>query len=349
MLRDESNDATNGWKTDYLVQQFIRQEKVNVPLVEMHRYSGPDNQFHFTVMSRAKGSTIQTIWHTLTLQQKTEVLLDLKRCIREWRKITSPYMQKVDGSELRDGIIGTCTGLGCIRTGLNEEEWLENLTLAMRKGFLIDLWRQNNGSTNPLTLHSWIRKTDKKVAELKAKFPRGGPYILTHGDLHGENIFISDENKEKSFKVTAIIDWEKAGFFPWWAERFSGQLSEVFQILGQESKILYPEHEVKEWDEIKDNVLSLYEAWYRGGNHTVSKHTPDKDWAKFCACRPYAQNFREIDFGWKDEHLDIFDVDSTDSEDEEEDDDKKFPKLMRDFLRWFNEINKYKAKDTLVT
>jgi hypothetical protein len=39
------------------------------------------------------------------------------------------------------------------------------------------------------------------------------------------------------------------------------------------------------------------------------------------------------------EHLNIFDVDSTDSEDDEDDYGKKFPKRKRNFLRWFNKIN----------
>lgn len=47
-------------------------------------------------------------------------------------------MQKLDGSELRDGIVGTCNGLGCVKTGRDEKEWLENLTPAMLKGFLMN-------------------------------------------------------------------------------------------------------------------------------------------------------------------------------------------------------------------
>ena len=83
--------------------------------------------------------------------------------------------------------------------------------------------------------------------------------------------------------------------------------------------------------------------------HIVTNTEPDQAnrWYRppFCACKPYAQEYRDSDLGLEEEHLDIFDVDSTDSEDDEKDDGwKKFPKQERSFLRWFNELNNYKSK-----
>jgi len=276
MLKDEPNNATSAWKTDYITQQFLRKEKPNMPLVEMHRFGGPDDKFHFTIMSRAKGSTIRAIWDTLTREQKNDVLQDLKDCIKEWRQITRPHMQKVDGSELLDPFIGTCTGRGCIKTGRDEEEWLENLTPAMRKGFLWQLWFRNKGwDADQSMLASWIKEVDEKIAKLKANFPRGGPYVLTHGDLHPDNIFISDENEEKKFKVSAIIDWELGGFFPWWAETIRTLLPDVVEILGCESDIYHPGYSTETWDKIWEAVSPVKDSWDNGGNHTSSMHKPD--------------------------------------------------------------------------
>jgi hypothetical protein len=94
MLRDEPNGATSVWKNDYTVQQFLRTEKVNIPLVEMHKFGGPDDRFHFTIMSRSKGSTMHEIWGTLTWEQKTDIAQDLKDCIKKWRKITRRTCRK---------------------------------------------------------------------------------------------------------------------------------------------------------------------------------------------------------------------------------------------------------------
>jgi len=67
---------------------------------------------------------MKAIWDTLMREQMFDVLQDLREHIKQWRQITSPQMQKVDGSELRDAYIGNCTGFGCIKIGYNEEEWL---------------------------------------------------------------------------------------------------------------------------------------------------------------------------------------------------------------------------------
>ncbi|CZR65499.1 uncharacterized protein PAC_15399 [Phialocephala subalpina] len=350
MLKDEPNNGNSAWHTDYTAQQFLRKEKPNLPLVEMHKFGGPDDKFHFTIMARAKGSTIGTIWHTLTREQKNDVFQDLKHCVKEWRQITRPHMQRVDGSELRDPIIGNCDGRGCIKTGRDEEEWLENLTPAMRKGFLWLLWIRNNGSgADQCTRASWVEEVDEKVSQMKANFPRGGPYVLTHGDLHEENIFISDENEEKKFKVTAIIDWELAGFLPWWVEFFCSDLPDIMEILGDGQDIFHPGYSTEDLEKLWKTVSPVKDSWQDGGNHTFSSHKPDESnrWHRppFCACKPYAQEYRDADLGLAPKHLDIFDVDSTDSEDDEKDDGwKKFPKQERSFLRWFNELNNYKSK-----
>jgi hypothetical protein len=347
MLKDEPNNATSAWKTDYMTQQFLRKEKPNLPLVEMHKFGGPDDHFHFTIMARAKGSPIDAIWDNLTREQKNDVAQDLKACIKEWRQITRPYMQKADGSELRDPFIGTCTGRGCIKTGRDEEEWLENLTPAIRKGLLNDIWYKNRGMT--ANEDTWIKEVDEEIARLKANFPRGGPYVLTHGDLHGDNIFISDDNEDKKFKVSAILDWELAGFFPWWTEILRTSCH-AFEVLGSGSDICYPGYNSEDLFKVEQAVAPLKKAWFRGGNHTKCMHKPDESnrWYRppFCACKPYTQEYRDSALGLEEEeHLDIFDVDSEDSEDDEEEDGwRKYPKRERAFLRWFNQVNHYKSK-----
>jgi aminoglycoside phosphotransferase (APT) family kinase protein len=55
---------------------------------------------------------------------------------------------------------------------------------------------------------------EKEFQKLKDNFPKPEPYVLTHRDLTLGNIMIKDD------KITAIIDWEYAGYYPWWAERW---------------------------------------------------------------------------------------------------------------------------------
>jgi aminoglycoside phosphotransferase (APT) family kinase protein len=49
---------------------------------------------------------------------------------------------------------------------------------------------------------------------MKDNFPDPEPFVLTHGDLTLGNIIVKDD------KITTIIDWEHAGYYPWWAERW---------------------------------------------------------------------------------------------------------------------------------
>jgi len=351
MLRDENNNPTDVWKTDYTAQQFLRKEKPSIPLVEMHKFGGPNDKFHFTIMARAKGTTLKEIAPTLTREQMSDVLEDLREHIKQWRQITRPQMQRVDGSALRDVYIGNCTGFGCVKTGHNEEEWLENLTPAMRKGMLWPIWKRKRGwNASPTTMNSWVVEVDKKIAQLKADFPRGGPYVLTHGDLHDENIFVSDDNPEKKFKISAIIDWELAGFFPWWVERYrSGLPSNAWPILGDDTDIFHPGYRKKDLNDIEKPIMAVKDCWFEGGYHGWSKHGLGhaNRWYRqpFCACAPYAQEYRDSCLGFEQEHMDVFDIDSSDSEDEEADSEdenyKKFNKRERQFMRWFMEMSKH--------
>jgi len=65
----------------------------------------------------------------------------------------------------------------------------------------------------------------------------------------------SDDNTEKKFKVSAIIDWELAGFFPWWVERFRTRLPHsVWEILGDETDFHHPGHSEKDFNDIEKPV-----------------------------------------------------------------------------------------------
>lgn len=233
----------------------------------MHKYGGPDDKFHFTITvcpGQREALLMQSGINSRGNKRLTSRMI--WRTVKKWHQITSPRMQKVDGSELRDAVIGNCTAYGCIKTGHNEEEWLQNLTSAMRKSFLWKLWLNNMGKdADQFILDSWIKQVDEKIAQLKANFPRGGPYVLTHGDLCANNIFISHNNEDKKFKVSAILDW---------AETTRAQRS-VFEVLGKDSDVFHPGYDTRDRERIWEAVSPIMEPWEDGGNHTWSKHVPD--------------------------------------------------------------------------
>ncbi|EHK99255.1 Protein kinase-like (PK-like) [Glarea lozoyensis ATCC 20868] len=349
LLKDYPNQPQSPCVKDYVARQFVREKAPSVPIPESFKFDGVDNKFTFEMMARAKGVRFsEAIDNGLSDQDNLDVNLDLAEHIKQWRKITSPRMGGINGTELLDSLIGNCTGWGCINTGANEEDWLENLTPGLKKGLLWPSFRHKEWrEKDEAVLESWSKKADEEIAELKANFPKGGPYVLTHCDLNADNIFISNDNKENKWKVSAIIDWELAGFYPWWVEVFRGDFWGVL------SDTFLTETESEKLKNIREPVEKVRQMWeYGGGISSSSKHGLDaNNWFRkpFCACYPHVGNLKENMLGLDDQgHLDIFDVDSevSDSEfDEEADKDKHFDRRARLFQRWINKISKKTAEE----
>jgi hypothetical protein len=71
-------------------------------------------------------------------------------------------MGRVDGTELYDGVLGNCNNRLCIKTGSNEEEWLEYLTPGLRKGILSRLYfpTYNIRRASEVKKEAWVAEAD---------------------------------------------------------------------------------------------------------------------------------------------------------------------------------------------
>ncbi|TEY36316.1 hypothetical protein BOTCAL_0559g00030 [Botryotinia calthae] len=356
LLRDEINVAKDSKSVDYSVQKFLRDANIGIPLVEMYRYGGGDEKFNYTMMSRAKGKTLEELHGTICDEQYGDLMFDLIKHIKNIRQFTSPHMQRVDGGKLLDNHIGNCYGFPCVETGRNEEEWLENLTPAMRKSILWELWRRNEaGLKDPKRRDAWVKMADAHIVKIKANFPKGGPYVLTHGDLNNSNIFGSNDNAEQKWKITAIIDWETAGYFPWWVE-----LVRAFELLRRpkeeadmpieerQSGFCPPEFNKKDWQSMLDAIRTVADLWFEKGHVGNCSHGNGggaNNWytKEFCECHKIRKQFIEYDMGWPQEHHDAFDPELTDPDDDKEStyypDKYNFDANERGFMRWFKSIS----------
>ena len=91
LLRDRPNDSSLG--SDYITQEFLRNHhsNLNIPLVkEMRKLSAPTDKVDLTLMSRAEGVGLDTIWYTLSPEKKANYRHQLGDAIRSWRQLTSP-------------------------------------------------------------------------------------------------------------------------------------------------------------------------------------------------------------------------------------------------------------------
>ena len=295
LIRDQPNDCTLG--KDYITQKFLHdQAGLTIPLVkEIRLLSEPTDQIQFTLMSRAPGASLFSVWKALTPEQKLGYKDQLTDAIRQWRRFTAPRAQAVDGSLLDDVILSPCLRRHpptCKKLGRTIDEWFENIAPELRKGL------------------SKIHKTkdpeviERKFQELKDNFPKCEPYILTHADLNLTNIIVKDD------KITAIIDWEMAGYYPWWAERWlslrwgDDESDEIFKPLWAD---VSPEvDEVTFQQQVFFKVGAVIEAY----DACKKEHPKGITWLRpgFCRCKPYAGRFGSISMGNPREHK-IIDVD----------------------------------------
>ncbi|KAF2791546.1 hypothetical protein K505DRAFT_326759 [Melanomma pulvis-pyrius CBS 109.77] len=270
MLWDRINNNRVG--NDYITWQFLRDHNVqNIPLVkEMRVISAPTDPVHLTLMSRAKGVPLGDIWYTLGRREKKTYRSQLAAALREMRQFTAPYPQKVDGSPLFDCVVGTCVRASntCKTIGKTKEEWFDSLAEELRRG-LSNRYRKENATF-----------IEEKLQELRDNFPDYGTCVLTHTDLHFDNLIVDPEEE----KIVAIIDWEGAGFYPWWMETYCtpGNSFDLHRPMFQEfygDKDFYI-------TKIYNPLQEVHGFWGRA----FAQHSDDYDiWLrpKFCECQPF--------------------------------------------------------------
>jgi hypothetical protein len=115
---------------DYMTFQFLKEQNTTkIPLVgEMHQFGSAEEQFQFTVMSRAKGKTLDKVWDGLSAEEKYGYAQQLIAALRELRQFTSTSSKRVDGSPLRDNILGNCPyPTTCKNIENTKDEWFDNM------------------------------------------------------------------------------------------------------------------------------------------------------------------------------------------------------------------------------
>lgn len=288
LLRDQPNDGSMG--NDEMTQQFLRaQPGLTVPLVaEMQNISHPTDDIQFTLIARAQGVTLGSIWHTLSLEQKASYGRQLGDVLKQIRQLTAPGAQKVDGTPLDDEVVAFCGSPyppTCKKMGRTMEEWLDNISDELYVGLSVELKTQDPAILLPA------------LEEIKAACPKGGPYVLTHGDLDLTNIMVKDD------KIEAIIDWEMSGYMPWWAEAFVAVVYdkpdnlELFRYAWND---IHPDMDEQTFEQTWALPIwrlhwlwDLCEKTHSDGDLIHWDHTPGWFKPPFCECKPYGGRIRQ--------------------------------------------------------
>jgi hypothetical protein len=130
---------------------------------------------------------------------------------------------------------------------------------------------------------------------LQKNFPDGAPYVLTHGDLNLGNILVHDG------KIEAIIDWELAGYQPWWVEIFTSYNRSLSHAGKELFDFVWKKLDLSMKDAMKDiaPVMQAYERCPVG--HTGR----GSEWQRpvFCKCQPFGGVIRSWDIDSEDKHF----------------------------------------------
>ncbi|THW50911.1 kinase-like protein [Aureobasidium pullulans] len=176
--------------------EYIR-EHTSVPVPKIYCAFTYRNKTYIA-MERIKGTMLADGWLQRSEESRSRILNQLKTMIEEIRSIRSPHgssVASVDGGSLNDPRL---PGIGTIYP----------TPTARRFGPFEDI----------NAFHRWLRRPHKDADDafpdevnemIKAheETDWGQPFF-THGDLSSFNIIVKDD------KVTGIIDWETAGWYP---------------------------------------------------------------------------------------------------------------------------------------
>lgn len=135
-------------------------------------------------MNYIEGQTLESVWPTMSTQEKRDICLQLRQMLDKMREAEWPAttIGSCDGGPVRDG------RLYSVKSGgpFTNQEDLNN--------FILDIWEQTpQPMRDALIEHQ--RSTNYRI-------------VFAHGDLHQNNILVKDG------KITGLIDWEQAGWYP---------------------------------------------------------------------------------------------------------------------------------------
>lgn len=150
---------------------------------------------HLVVVSeRVSGVSLETVWQDMSQAEQTDIKSQLRDQLALMRQCTLPHIGRPERKPMRN--MFSRLELLCHEGWSNEEKFekwlLERVGYGL--GTSVARWRCRRG----------IKEWHSKKKETR--------FVLTHGDLSPRNIMIDGG------KITGIVDWDNAGFYPEWAE-----------------------------------------------------------------------------------------------------------------------------------
>ncbi|KAL2204481.1 hypothetical protein CC79DRAFT_1278988 [Sarocladium strictum] len=231
------------------MRQVFSQGEIQVPEVfGWRRHSTQHGDQLFVYMSLIEGQTLRVAWPSLTEDDKVAIQSDLRHVVKNLRGLTQDNPQSissVNGGDVLDRYFSPDYEKGPFPDCKTFHDWM--FAAATRQ------FPAEDGTIKCLDHPDMCRDL----------LPDDAKVYFTHGDLTLSNIMVSGH--PGSCRVTAIIDWEQAGWYPEYWEfskmYFGAGPRDEWQREDWPSKILEP----GEANQAADWAFATYRQWRSGG------------------------------------------------------------------------------------
>ncbi|POS72631.1 hypothetical protein DHEL01_v208972 [Diaporthe helianthi] len=213
-----SSHSDNGLQTEADMMHYAATHGVLAPKVravyDIHKTSSSKPSASAMVSDRLPGQRLSEVWADLTKEGRKSIIAQLREQIGNKRACTQSYIGRLNNRSTCN-VYEPVPVIGEVCGPFIDEEHFDRWCLDRVPDGLFGF-----------TKRKWARWLEKERQRPLGKF------VLTHGDLSPSNIIVDGG------VVTGIVDWERSGFWPEYAEyAFAMELFPKVQRRKEECKI----------------------------------------------------------------------------------------------------------------
>ena len=178
-------------------------ENTDIPIPQILDQGTDVSGLGYFTMKLVPGEHISAAWHRIDEEQRSSIVADLKTYLDQLRSLEQP----------NPGWIGSCSHGPVFDQRINNGEPFGPLN--------------DERAFNDLLLGGLEKHAPERAKFYRSSLTEDHKIVFTHGDLSGDNILVADG------RVTAILDWQTAGWMPeYWEYRKSryGKNSESWWV-----------------------------------------------------------------------------------------------------------------------
>ncbi|KAH8690434.1 kinase-like domain-containing protein [Talaromyces proteolyticus] len=191
---DEGSKATIEAKTLDFLAKSTAAMNIEIPAPKHIRDWVDRDGRYFTLTERIQGQTLEQAWPSLSESQKISIADQVVQVRKQLRSnFISTTIQTIDQGPCYPGLL--FLDMKPYGPFYSEQELWDALALA------------------------YDNLPQSIFENLKKRFPKSEPFVLTHCDLNLGNIMVRDG------KVVGILDWEYAAYLPVWYEYISASFA----------------------------------------------------------------------------------------------------------------------------